>query len=130
MSTPKRPYGHFLSRQRLVRAIRPDLTARQARGSSCSLRDQVGGITVIERVLGPLALSGVLGAGLTASGLAQSHKPAPSEVFGWKTQLLPRDPAVRVGTLPNGMTYYVRRNGRPEKRVSLRLAVQAGSVLE
>src|SRR6187401_414625 len=46
------------------------------------------------------------------------------------TDPLPFDPAVRTGTLPNGMTYYIRKNGRPEKRVSLRLAVNAGSVLE
>jgi len=45
-------------------------------------------------------------------------------------QALPVDPAVRIGTLPNGMTYYVRKNGRPENRVALRLAVKAGSILE
>jgi zinc protease len=43
---------------------------------------------------------------------------------------LPFDPAVRRGRLPNGMSYYIRRNGRPEHRVALRLAVNAGSVLE
>ena len=46
------------------------------------------------------------------------------------TQQLPVDPAVRMGTLPNGMRYYIRRNGRPEKRAELRLVVNAGSVLE
>ncbi len=40
------------------------------------------------------------------------------------------DPAVRTGVLPNGLTYYIRQNGRPEKRVSLRLAVKAGSIDE
>ena len=45
-------------------------------------------------------------------------------------QPLPVDPAVRVGTLPNGLRYYIRRNGRPEKRAELRLVVNAGSVLE
>lgn len=40
------------------------------------------------------------------------------------------DPLVRRGRLPNGMRYYVRRNTRPEKRAELRLAVNAGSVLE
>ena len=39
-------------------------------------------------------------------------------------------PAVSTGTLPNGLTYYIRRNTRPEKRVSLQLAVKAGSVDE
>ncbi|MEQ1909173.1 MAG: insulinase family protein [Vicinamibacterales bacterium] len=40
------------------------------------------------------------------------------------------DPAIRTGTLPNGLTYYIRRNGRPEKRASVRLAVKAGSIDE
>jgi zinc protease len=44
--------------------------------------------------------------------------------------MLPLDPAVRAGTLPNGLKYYIRRNGRPEKRVSLRLAVKSGSLEE
>jgi zinc protease len=43
---------------------------------------------------------------------------------------LPLDPAVRVGRLDNGLTYYIRRNARPENRALLRLAVKAGSVLE
>lgn len=43
---------------------------------------------------------------------------------------LPVDPAVRVGRLPNGLRYYVRENARPEQRAELRLAVNAGSVLE
>jgi zinc protease len=40
------------------------------------------------------------------------------------------DPAVRTGTLPNGLRWFVRRNARPEKRVALRLAVKAGSIDE
>jgi zinc protease len=43
---------------------------------------------------------------------------------------LPLDPAVRTGTLPNGLTYYIRQNPRPEKKVLLRLAVKAGSIDE
>jgi zinc protease len=43
---------------------------------------------------------------------------------------LPLDPAVRTGTLDNGLTYYVRANARPENRAELRLVVNAGSVLE
>src|SRR3954468_9455622 len=44
--------------------------------------------------------------------------------------VLPLDPAIRAGTLPNGLKYFIRRNGRPEKRVSLRLAVKSGSLEE
>ncbi|MFN2564070.1 MAG: M16 family metallopeptidase [Gemmatimonadaceae bacterium] len=43
---------------------------------------------------------------------------------------LPIDPRVVIGRLPNGLRYYIRQNARPEKRAELRLAVNAGSVLE
>ncbi len=43
---------------------------------------------------------------------------------------IPFDTAVRTGTLPNGMKFYVRQNSRPAARVSLRLAVKAGSINE
>ena len=43
---------------------------------------------------------------------------------------LPVDPKVVTGRLPNGLRYYIRQNSRPEKRAELRLAVNAGSVLE
>src|SRR5256714_9282256 len=43
---------------------------------------------------------------------------------------LPFAPAVTVGTLSNGMRYYIRENHKPEKRAELRLVVNAGSVLE
>jgi len=46
------------------------------------------------------------------------------------TERLPLDPSVRTGRLANGLTYFVRKNARPEKRVELWLAVNAGSVLE
>jgi zinc protease len=44
--------------------------------------------------------------------------------------LLPTDPAVKIGTLPNGFRYYIRTNRKPEHRAELRLVVNAGSVLE
>lgn len=40
------------------------------------------------------------------------------------------DPNVKIGKLDNGMTYYIRANKKPEKRVELRLAVNAGSCQE
>jgi zinc protease len=43
---------------------------------------------------------------------------------------LPSDTAVRMGTLPNGLTFYVRRNAEPRARAELRLVVNAGSTLE
>src|SRR5688572_17484375 len=46
------------------------------------------------------------------------------------TKKLPVDPNVKIGTLSNGLTYYIQKNGKPEKKVELRLVVNAGSVLE
>ena len=46
------------------------------------------------------------------------------------TQPLSLDPAIRTGRLPNGLTYFIRRNARPASRAMLRLAVKAGSVDE
>jgi zinc protease len=43
---------------------------------------------------------------------------------------LPLDPAVRVGKLPNGFTYYIRHNEEPKNRVVFYLANKVGSVLE
>src|SRR6478672_561719 len=43
---------------------------------------------------------------------------------------LPADPSVKIGKLPNGLTYYIQKNKQPEKKMELRLVVNAGSVLE
>src|SRR6266536_6385350 len=45
-------------------------------------------------------------------------------------QAVPVDPLITVGTLPNGLRYYVRANKLPQGRAELRLVVNAGSVLE
>jgi zinc protease len=54
----------------------------------------------------------------------------PQALVARSSEPLPFDTAVTRGTLPNGMTYYIRKNTRPEKRVALQLAVKAGSVDE
>ena len=46
------------------------------------------------------------------------------------SQPLPIDPQVSIGTLANGMSYYIRHNEEPANRAQFRLAVKAGSVLE
>ncbi|MEN3275456.1 MAG: zinc protease, partial [Massilia sp.] len=43
---------------------------------------------------------------------------------------IPVGPQVKVGKLANGLTYYIQKNNRPEKRLELRLVVKAGSILE
>lgn len=44
--------------------------------------------------------------------------------------VLPFDDATTVGTLPNGLRYYIRENRQPEDRAELRLVLNAGSILE
>ena len=43
---------------------------------------------------------------------------------------IPFDPNVRTGKLPNGMTYYIRKNAEPKKRAELYLVNKVGAVLE
>src|SRR4051812_8985450 len=63
-----------------------------------------------------------------AQGAAAAAAPAPRTLS--PADKIPLDPAVTTGTLPNGLTYYIRRNGRPERRVLMQLAVKAGSIDE
>lgn len=43
---------------------------------------------------------------------------------------VPLDPAVKVGVLPNGLTYYIRHNEWPEKRCDFYIAQKVGSIQE
>src|SRR5471030_553093 len=75
----------------------------------------------------------VLAAGLVALGQtppAARETSAASVASYGLSQLMPVDPEALVGTLPNGLRYYVRANGKPSHRAELRLVVKAGSVLE
>ena len=47
-----------------------------------------------------------------------------------KVEQLPADPAVRVGKLKNGLTYYIRYNSEPEKKVNFYIAQKVGSIQE
>jgi zinc protease len=67
----------------------------------------------------------LFGSVLAVAGVASAQQPS-----GAAAVPLPFDPAVTVGTLSNGMRYYIRENHKPEKRAELRLVVNAGSVLE
>jgi zinc protease len=44
--------------------------------------------------------------------------------------VIPPAPNVKIGTLPNGLKYYIKYNIKPEHKVELRLAVNAGAILE
>ncbi len=71
-------------------------------------------------------LISALGLLVAAPGLAQTPSSAPAPL----TQVLPVESRITIGTLPNGLKYYIRQNAKPEKRAELRLVVKAGSIQE
>ena len=44
--------------------------------------------------------------------------------------VLPNDPAVKVGKLDNGLTYYIRKNDKPAQRAEFYLATNVGAIQE
>ena len=46
------------------------------------------------------------------------------------SKTIPFDPEVKTGKLKNGLTYYIKKNAKPENKVDLRLVINAGSILE
>ena len=71
----------------------------------------------------------VLAVSMAPALAAQAVNP-PVTAIPALSASLPVDPKVRIGTLPNGIHYYIRQNLKPEKRAELRLVVNAGSILE
>jgi zinc protease len=80
-----------------------------------------------------LALAFLAVAAVASGAQAPSnlHDTSAASVASYAlTQQMPVDPDALVGTLPNGLRYYIRANAKPADRAELRLVVKAGSVLE
>src|SRR4029077_13877692 len=56
--------------------------------------------------------------------------PAASAPGSTPDEKVPIDPALLIGTLPNGLTYIIRQHKNPEGRVSIWLHVSTGSFNE
>ncbi|MBC8053545.1 MAG: insulinase family protein [Sphingobacteriaceae bacterium] len=70
---------------------------------------------------------------LFVTGLALSLGSADAQTSKAKlkkAEVLPLDTAIKTGKLPNGFSYYIRRNTEPKNRAQLYLAVKVGSILE
>ncbi len=52
------------------------------------------------------------------------------DIAGQMMQPLPLDAETRYGKLPNGLTYYIRHNERPQGQANFYIAQKVGSVLE
>lgn len=82
-------------------------------------------------MFGAAALAAVLAA--CASSPAAIDVGSGAALFpglGAPEDAIPMDTAIRSGTLPSGLRYYIMENRRPKGRAFLRLAVNSGSVLE
>ena len=53
-----------------------------------------------------------------------------ASVLGSAQNALPNDPAVKVGKLDNGLTYYIRHNDKPAQRAEFYLATHVGAIQE
>jgi zinc protease len=65
-----------------------------------------------------------------AAAPAQNATQAQTRPWLYENSDVPVDPAWRFGTLPNGLRYAIRRNGVPPGQVSVRLRIDAGSLME
>jgi predicted Zn-dependent peptidase len=70
-----------------------------------------------------------LAALLSTMALDAQQAAPPAQTVNLQ-ETVPFDAAVRTGTLPNGLRFFIRQNPRPAMRLSLRLAVKAGSLFE
>ncbi len=69
--------------------------------------------------------------GLVSAQTKSKTKAAkPAAVRTVANEIIPLDPAIRTGKLPNGFTYYIRKNTEPKNRVQLYLANKVGSIME
>ncbi len=75
------------------------------------------------------ALLGAVAHVVASQAPATQPRPATAGTLALD-QTIAVDPLITVGTLPNGLRYYVRPTRQPGGRAELRLVVKAGSVLE
>src|SRR4029450_1008363 len=67
---------------------------------------------------------------LTSLPSARAASPPASPPASTHDEKVPIDPALVMGTLPNGLTYIIRQHKNPEGRVSIWLHVSTGSFNE
>lgn len=85
--------------------------------------------TLVVALLAALAACGSSPPHRAASHAAPPAASAPPPASA-RADALPLWPRVKRGVLPNGLTYYILKHGKPANRAFLWLAVNAGSVQE
>ncbi|WP_339895585.1 insulinase family protein [uncultured Algibacter sp.] len=84
----------------------------------------------MRKILFILGLSVTLLACNSQNKVIASEQNKTEEVTKQVSKDIPIDSEVKIGTLSNGLTYYIKNNNKPENKVELRLVVKAGSILE
>src|SRR6202012_951843 len=89
----------------------------------------------LNKKLSLFALALFVTANISFAQVKKKPVPSPKEkpaaaAAQIKGNILPVDPNVIIGKLPNGLTYYIRKNVEPKNRAELYLVNKAGSVLE
>jgi zinc protease len=87
------------------------------------------------RIVSVAALALLLASGSTFAQVKKKPSPSPKSkpvpaAVAVRPNVLPVDPDVLIGKLPNGLTYYIRHNEQPQNRAELYLVNKAGSILE
>jgi len=67
---------------------------------------------------------------VSLAGPAWPQATAAAPAWPQVSSDIPMDPALKFGTLPNGMRYAIMKNATPKGEVSIRLRISAGSLYE
>ena len=98
--------------------------------AACSGSDS-GSDSASDTGVGTTAATAPTAAPATTAGASSDATTLPElPTFDDDSEQVGVDEAVRIGTLENGLTYYIRENDSPGGRAQLRLAVHAGSIQE
>ncbi len=63
-------------------------------------------------------------------GFAAGQADTPKVDISNMSKKLPLDPDVKIGKLDNGITYYIRKNHKPEDNAHFRIVISAGAINE
>lgn len=105
----------MISRKTLVSTFLPSLAALAL------------ATTALTTTLAPVVVLAKTAPAATAAAAPDASKPVD---FAQNHSDIKADPAIRFGKLPNGMTYIIMKNATPPGTASLRLRINAGSMME
>lgn len=85
---------------------------------------------MMQSVFKMLAVTGLAALALTACSERETQVAPETHLFAHEVSDLPVDPAIRYGSLPNGMRYAILENAYPSNVAAVRLVFNIGSMAE